>query len=106
MNIAVAVAAGAHRDLYDVAYILSADTDLVPAMKEVRSIVNRSGARTKEIVAVFPPIAQGRTRFVSALQQNSDRNIGLNINHIQSCRLPDLVVDQNGQQTHCPAKYL
>lgn len=106
VNIAVQVVAAAHRDLFDVAYILSADTDLAPALREVRSVVDASGARTKRVVAVFPPIAPGRRRYVSSLQQSSDASISLNEGHLRACRLPDQLTAQDGSVIFCPLTYI
>ena len=105
VNIAVQVVAAAHRDLFDVAYVLSADTDLAPALREVRSIVDGDGARTKRIVAVFPPIAPGKRRYVSSLQQSSDASINLNESHLLACRLPDQLTGRDGSSILCPAAY-
>ena len=105
VNIAVQVVAAAHRDLFDVAYVLSADTDLAPALREVRSIVDGAGTRTKRIVAVFPPIAPGRQRYVSSLQQSSDASINLNRGHLQACRLPDQLTGGAGSVILCPSAY-
>ena len=106
VNIAVRIVAHAYRDLYDVAYVLSADTDLTPAMREVRSIVDANGHRCKRIVAVFPPVLPGSFRYVAALQQNSDAQINLNMNHLKACRLPDPVILPDGSTIACPPKYI
>lgn len=106
VNIAVAIVGDAYENVFDVAYVLSADTDLAPAMRRVRSITSLVGGPPKQIVAVFPPIAAGRFRHVSALQQNSDRNISLNVTHLQACRLPNEITSANGQLIVCPTKYL
>ena len=102
VNIAVQLVADAFRDVFDVAYVLSADTDLVPAMKCVRCVQGASGA-AKEVVAVFPPM---QNRNVNALQQNSDRQIRLNRSHIANARLPDQITLPNGTVINCPLNYL
>jgi uncharacterized LabA/DUF88 family protein len=102
VNIAVQLVADAFRDVFDVAYVLSADTDLVPAMKCVRSVVSPSGA-VKEIVAVYPPM---QNRNVNSLGQSSDRQIRLNQNHIANARLPNSVTLPDGSVINCPTKYL
>lgn len=106
VNIAVKVVSEAYRNGYDVAYVLSADTDLTPALREVRSLTDDSGQRTKRVVAVFPPIASGKQRYVSSLQQNSDASISLNLSHLEACRLPEVVVMADGQQVMCPDAYI
>lgn len=101
VNIAIHIVADAFRDEYDVAYVLSADTDLVPAMRCAREVVGASGKK-KEVVAVFPPM---QNRNVNSLIQNSDRQIRLNRNHISLARLPDPVLRADGLQISCPQEY-
>lgn len=106
VNIAVHVVAAAYRDMFDVAYVISADTDLVPALREVRSILDEEGKRTKRVVSVFPPIATGRQRYVSALQQSSDASINLNRGHLEACRLPEMLTSADGTTITCPSAYM
>jgi uncharacterized LabA/DUF88 family protein len=101
VNIAVHLVADAFRDLFDVAYVLPADTDLVPAMQCVRSVSDTSG-KTKQVVAIFPPM---QNRNVQALVQNSDRQIRLNQNHISQSRFPDDISLPDGTILHCPMQY-
>jgi uncharacterized LabA/DUF88 family protein len=102
VNIAVRLVADAFRDQFDVAYVISADTDLVPAMKCVRSVAGAAGAN-KEVVAVFPPM---QNRNVNSLIQGSDRQIRLNQTHIANARLPDSITLPDGSLTICPANYM
>jgi uncharacterized LabA/DUF88 family protein len=102
VNIAVQLVADAFRDVYDVAYVISADTDLVPAMKCVRSVGGQSGV-LKEIIAVFPPM---QNRNVSSIIQSSDRQIRLNKNHIANARLPNTINLPDGTVVNCPTRYL
>ncbi len=102
VNIAVRLVADAFRDEYDVAYVLSADTDLVPAMSCTQSVAGASGA-VKEIVAIFPPM-QGRN--VKSLEDHSTRQIQLNRNHIVNARLTNQIVLPDGTVLTCPQKYM
>lgn len=102
VNIAIRLVADAFRDRFDVAYVLSADTDLVPAMACARSVSGASGS-LKEIVAVFPPM---QNRNVLSLTQNADRQIRLNRNHISNARLPNSTALADGTVLTCPQKYL
>jgi len=102
VNIAVRLVADAFRDQYDVAYVLSADTDLVPAMSFARTVTGASGL-AKEIVAVFPPM---QSRNVNLLIQNSDRQIRLNQSHIANARLVDSITLPDGKILTCPPSYL
>ena len=102
VNIAVRLVADAYQDKYDVAYVLSADTDLVPAMKCVR-VVTVSNGMSKQIVAVFPP---DRDRFVNSLRGSSDRQISLNRRHIEIARMSNVITLPDGTEIRCPGKYL
>ena len=101
VNIAVRLVCDAYQDLYDVAYVLSADTDLVPAMKCVRGVIGKSGT-SKQVTAVFPPM---QNRNVNSLIQCSDRQIKLNQNHIITSRFDDVVLLPDGSNITCPLKY-
>jgi len=50
VNIAVELLSDAFRDIYDAAYLISADSDLVPVIATLRSLFPR-----KRIVVAFPP---------------------------------------------------
>lgn len=102
VNMAVRMVADAFRDKYDVAYVLTSDTDLVPAMKCARQVGGPSGL-PKEIVAVFPPM---QNRNVNSLIQIADRQIRLNPNHIAGARLHDQIALPDGTVISCPPKYL
>jgi uncharacterized LabA/DUF88 family protein len=102
VNIAVRLVADAYCDVFDVAYVLSAGTDLVPAMKRVRTVAGSSGA-IKAVVAVFPPM---QNRNVLSLVQSADRQIRLNRNHIVTARLPTSLFTAAGVVLNCPQKYL
>ena len=54
VNIAVRIVSDAFLDKFDVAYVFSADTDLIPAMKCIRETKDK-GFPEKEVVAIFPP---------------------------------------------------
>ena len=45
----------AYRDEFDVAYVLTADTDIVPAIRCARSVIGSAGG-PKQVVVVFPPM--------------------------------------------------
>lgn len=97
VSIAVRILEDAFKDLYDVAYIVSADTDFVPALKRVK--INFS---EKELVAVFPP---NRQRYAKILKQQTDRHIGLTANLFTKCLLPKHVTSADGTILDRPSVY-
>jgi uncharacterized LabA/DUF88 family protein len=50
VNIAVAVLTDAHRDVFDVAFLISADSDLCPVVSSVRNLFPK-----KRVISMFPP---------------------------------------------------
>lgn len=96
VNIAIRMVADGFQDKYDVCYLISADTDLVPALKLIRDNLPQ-----KEIVAVSPP-GRPHGQHIKSL---AHRALKLNRHQIERCRLPNTIV-WNGQTINCPTDYL
>ncbi|MEZ6234732.1 MAG: NYN domain-containing protein [Phycisphaerales bacterium] len=96
VNIATHMLCDAYEKRLDVAVVMSADADLVPAVKAVR----RAGV---EVVLLLPP---GRKR-AQHLREASDHNVrGLKIRAIRGNRLPDRV-ERGGSLSaiECPVEW-
>jgi uncharacterized LabA/DUF88 family protein len=95
VDIAIQMISDGYEDKYDVCYLISADTDLVPPLKMIRQ--NLPG---KDIVAVSPP---GRPHG-QHIKSIAHRSLKLNRDQIKRCRLPETYVF-NGRSIDCPAEY-
>jgi hypothetical protein len=87
VSIAVAVVEDAATDLFDVALLVSADSDLCPAIRAVRRINPQ-----KRVVAVFPP-----SRRSDELRRVADAAFTLGDANIRSSLLPDSVRGPSGR---------
>jgi len=95
VNIAIQMVADGYRDRYDVCYLISADTDLVPPLQMLRADLPE-----KELVAVSPP-NRPHGQHIRSL---AHRSLKLNRNQIARCRLPEEI--SFGQRTIiCPSEY-
>jgi len=91
VNLATRLILDSFDDLYDIAIIVSNDSDLAVPIKEVRQ---RFG---KQIWVVSPP------RQVSQqLRQNADRYLRLRTSHVERCQLPDPVRTPGGRSVYKP----
>jgi uncharacterized LabA/DUF88 family protein len=96
VNIAIRMVSDAYRDLYDVCYLVSADTDLVPPLALIKQHLPQ-----KEIVAVSPP----NRPHGQHIRTIAHRSLKLNRHQIERCRLPDTITV--GVQTiTCPPDYM
>lgn len=95
VNIAIRMVADGYRDLYDVCYLISADTDLVPPLRMIRDHLP-----AKEIVAVSPPNRPHGQHIKSI----AHRSLKLNRGQIERCRLPETIAVA-GKTITCPAEY-
>jgi len=85
VNISVELIQDAFQDKFDTAFLVSADSDLVPPIKTVQNIF-----KSKKIVAVFPP---GRVSY--ALKQNANGFIHIGRSELAKSIFPERV-DRNG----------
>ncbi len=94
VNIAIYLLSGAINDIYDKAIIISGDSDLIPAIKAVKS-----NFPSKEIGVAIPI---GRT--AEELRNNSHFNFRIKEKHLQTSLLP-YEIDINGMQLVCPSTW-
>jgi uncharacterized LabA/DUF88 family protein len=94
VNISVELMKDAFEDLFDVAFLLSADSDLVPSIRAVRGLFNH-----KRIVAIFPP-----GRFSTAIKHAA--NGVLHIDHVMLAKsvFPDEIL-KDGVVIRRPEKW-
>ncbi len=96
VNIAIQMIADGYDDIYDVCYLVSADTDLVPPLQMIKNKLP-----TKEIVAVSPP----NRPHGQHIRSIAHRSLKLNTNQIANCRLP-VALNHQGKLISCPVDYL
>ena len=86
VNIAVALLADAVRDQFDTALVISADSDLCPAVRETKSLFP-----AKRIIVAFPP-----ARHSAELKRVADGYLAIGADKIRRAQLPDEVVTEAG----------
>lgn len=93
VNLATAMVEDAARSSYNSMLIISADSDLCPAIRAVRRI-----RRATRVVAAFPP-----ARHSDELVQVADAVYWIGRDKLRSSQLPDEVVTSNGIKLSRPA---
>lgn len=86
VNIAVALLADAVRDDFDTALVISADSDLCPAVRETKALFP-----AKRIVVAFPP-----ERHSAELKRVTDGYVFIGDDKIRRAQLPNEVVTKAG----------
>jgi len=92
VNIAVELLRDAYEDKYDVALLISADSDLVPPIQAVKELFPH-----KRIVAAFPP-----ERNSSALAAIAHASFHIGRRNIARSLLPKQIVKPDGAILRCP----
>ena len=95
VNIAVEMLQDAHLDAFDDAIIVSADGDLVPVVKAIRSTFTE-----KRVLAAFPP-----NRFSDDLKQHVNAAFHITPSKLKRCLLPPRIKKQDGFELLCPKDY-
>jgi len=90
------VVSDAYEDKYDRAYIISADSDMIPAMAMVKEKFPQ-----KQICAVFPPNPSG-TKNIKKIADYSKTII---LEQISLCLLPRQMQDFGGRDIFCPREW-
>ncbi len=93
VNIAIAMLTDAVRDVYDIALLVSADSDLRPVVAAVKHL--RTG---KRIVAAFPP-----RRRSKSLAQAVDGYVSVSHTRVRNAQLPPEIVTRGGVRLTRPA---
>jgi uncharacterized LabA/DUF88 family protein len=81
VNIALTLILDAIYDRYDTAIIVSADSDLIPAIRAVHQLPN-----PKRIGVLFPP--RDKQKGMNDLKSEADFFMTIKEKHLQNCQLP------------------
>jgi len=95
VNIAVSLLTGAIRDDYEVAVLISGDTDLIPALHAVKSLFPQ-----KRIGIVFP-----LKRHTGEMEQAVDFSETIKVTTLEASRLPDQIRLPSGKFLTPPAEW-
>lgn len=95
VNIAVSLVEDAVRDQMDAALLISADSDMVPAIKAAWSL-----KPDLFVAAAFPP-----KRHSAELKTLMPSSFHIGQSHIRKCQLPETIKDGSGTTWTRPAKW-
>jgi uncharacterized LabA/DUF88 family protein len=96
VNIATELMIDAYKNNFDVALLISGDSDLVPPIKAIKSIFPQ-----KEIIIAFPP-----ERPSNELKKFADRSFHLGRNKLIKCQLAGVITDKYGNKLNKPTEWL
>jgi uncharacterized LabA/DUF88 family protein len=94
VNISVELMSDAYQDRFDVAFLLSADSDLTGPIEAVRRLLN------KRVVVIFPP---GRSSYSLKMSANAVLHVG----HVELAKslFPDEIIKPDGVVLRRPAPW-
>lgn len=95
VNIGVKLISFAFQNTFDVAYLISADSDLIPAVEEVRTLFDQ-----KEIVNVIP-----FGRSAEELTGMCNRTIKIKEKHLKSSQFDLEITTKEGITISCPNEW-
>lgn len=93
VNIAVNVLVDAYKNNFDVAIIVSGDSDLVPPVKAITELFPQ-----KEIRIAFPP-----THESGDLRKAANGSFTIGVQKLEASQLPLMVIDKYGKEIKKPA---
>ena len=96
VNIAVRLLDDAYDDRFDVAMVVSGDSDLVPAIESIRTRFPE-----KRLIVAFPP-----KRHSAELRRVANKSFTIGKGKIRSSRFPDPVITPDGIALRAPAGWL
>jgi uncharacterized LabA/DUF88 family protein len=96
VNIATQILKDAFTNSFDVAFLISGDSDLVPPLRMIRDLFP-----DKELIVVFPP-----ERKSTSLSNVAHRSFTLSRGKLKSSQFPDQVVNKHGHIIQKPAEWL
>lgn len=96
VNIATRLLRDAVRNEFDAAFVVSGDSDLIPALRTVRELFP-----TKELVVVFP-----FNRVTEALKLEANRYMRIKVRHLEAHRFPSVLHAADGRQIVCPPQWM
>ena len=99
VRIGVDMVADAFRGNFDIAAVLSADTDVIPAIEIVRSLRNADGDPLR--VLPLKPFGRPRSKAIlDAAGAKQARNITSKL--LEDCQLPDVIISKSGREIRRP----
>jgi hypothetical protein len=96
VNIAIQLFEQAYKDTYDVAIIISGDSDQLPALRAVRK-----NFPAKQFGIAIPP-----DRGAELLKKEADFHRKIKATHLEHSRLPSQISLPDGQFLACPPSWL
>ena len=98
INVALSLIVDGLQDEYDIAFLVSADSDQVATARFFRDLLTPKG---KELVAAIPFSKTYPTDFSNLGVKRFD----ITINHIDQCLMPEAVIGKTGNPIMRPAEY-
>ena len=95
VNVAVEILKNAYQDKFDVALLISADSDLVPPVKTARELFPN-----KRVVIACPP-----GRYSVDLANSADKSFVISRRRIARSLLPDEIKKEDGYILRCPPSW-
>lgn len=95
VNIATEILKDAYQDKFDVALLISADSDLVPPIKTVKELFSK-----KRIAIAFPP-----DRWSADLTNSADKSFVISRARIARSLFPEEVKKEDGYILRCPSSW-
>jgi uncharacterized LabA/DUF88 family protein len=92
VNIAVALMEDAFTDKYDTAFLITGDSDLVPAIKSIHSLF-----QSKRVFVAFPP-----NRFNVSVKNVSKGSMTIGRKKLKDAQFPDVVTKRDGFKLEKP----
>lgn len=96
VNIAVALLSDAYQDHYESALLITADSDLVPAVRAVRTLFP-----DKRVCVAFPP-----ARHSNDLRDASHASFTIGRAKLAQAQMPRAFAGPDGRQHECPSKWM
>jgi len=95
VNIATEMLTDAFEDKFDTALLISADSDLVPALKALKRLFPR-----KRVIVFFPP-----SRFSAQLKNTADKQLTVGRGTLAKSQFPDKVTKPDGYVLERPSEW-
>lgn len=93
VNIATQMLKDAYENNFDIAYLISGDSDIVPPIQVIRSMVP-----SKKVAVAFPPHRGGSKELAEA----ADFSFHISPSNIKNSLLPDIIPKPDGSELRIP----
>jgi uncharacterized LabA/DUF88 family protein len=95
VNIATQMLKDAYENLFDTAYLISADSDMVPPVEVIRSM-----SPSKRVFVCFPP-----NRFSMELKNTANTQLSITPSMLRQSRLPHEIQKPDGKMIAIPSEW-